>query len=74
MRAQSEIDRQIEAIIEDLATTPGVLPLAEIERVVRGEYEQMCREARFDDYVPVLVRRRLRQSMRATGYRRSPPS
>jgi len=69
MWSTAERDRQIASLLREMTPAEDLMSLAATERRIRAEYERLSSEARFDDYVPLLVRKRLRQELRGRGYR-----
>jgi Protein of unknown function (DUF3562) len=74
VKLTQELERRVERLPGLLKEEFPELPLELIEREVSAGVESLVAGARFFDYVPVLVRRNVRDRLRASAAREVPDS
>jgi hypothetical protein len=62
-----DLKRRLEKLPADLQAEFPDIPLDTIERDVNAGVHELVEQARFNDFVPVLVHRTVRERLRATA-------
>lgn len=60
-----DVRSSIEQIVRELADDFDGMPVDEIHALVNGCFQRLAREARVKTYLPVLIKRAVREELRA---------